>query len=53
MGLKQELMQQAETDFAGLQAAIDGLGEADMTRVWLGTWGVREILVHISHGTGR
>ena len=48
MGLKQELLQQADTDFAGLKAATAGLGEAEMTRVWLGTWGVREILAHIS-----
>ena len=26
----------------------DGLTDEDMRRVWLGSWGVREILIHIS-----
>jgi len=48
MGLKQELLQQAETEFAALKAAIAGLDQAQLTRAWLGEWGVREALVHIS-----
>ena len=39
----------AGTDtFTELEQAIEGLGDESMSRVWLGTWGVREILVHIS-----
>jgi len=34
--------------FSELQRAIDGLDEEAMGRTWLGTWGVREILIHIS-----
>ena len=47
MGLKQELLEQAESEFAALKAAVAGLDEAAMTRVWLGGWGVREILAHM------
>src|SRR5437667_10353005 len=46
MGAKQELLQQAEQEYDGLKAAIKGLDEAQMSQVWLGTWGVREILAH-------
>jgi hypothetical protein len=46
MGAKQELLQQAEQEFDGLKAAIKGLGESQMSQVWLGTWGVREIVAH-------
>jgi hypothetical protein len=46
MGAKQELLQQAEQEYDGLKAAIKGLDEPQMIQVWLGTWGVREILAH-------
>src|SRR5437667_12725735 len=46
MGAKQELLQQAEQEYDGLKAAIKGLDQAQMSQVWLGTWGVREILAH-------
>jgi hypothetical protein len=48
MGLKQELLREAETEFAALEAAIAGLDEPQLTRVAFGEWGVREALVHIS-----
>ena len=48
MSDKTTQLREAETAFAELQRAIDGLGEAAMRQVWLGTWGVREILIHIS-----
>jgi uncharacterized protein (TIGR03083 family) len=47
MGL-QELLQQAETEFAALRAALAGLDEARLTRVELGEWSVREVLAHLS-----
>lgn len=47
MGLKQDLLRQAEEEFAALEAAVAGLGEAELTRVWLGTWSVRDILAHM------
>jgi hypothetical protein len=48
MATKQELLQQAEQEYDGLKAAIKGLDEAQMSQVWLGTWGVREIAAHIA-----
>lgn len=47
-GAKQELLQQAEQEYDGLKAAIEGLDDAQMRTLWLGSWGVREILAHIS-----
>jgi hypothetical protein len=48
MSDKATLLRAAADDFAALEHAIEGLSEESMSRVWLGTWGVREILVHIS-----
>jgi hypothetical protein len=48
MGAKHELLTEAETAYNDLREAVDGIPEARMTDVWLGTWGAREILVHIS-----
>lgn len=48
MSDKATLLHEADETFQALRVAIDGLTEEAMGRVWLGTWGVREILVHIS-----
>jgi len=48
MNDKAKLLHEADEAFAGLRQAIDGLTEEQMTQVWLGMWGVREILIHIS-----
>ena len=48
MATKQELLQQAEHEYDGLKAAIKGLDESRMREVWLGQWGVREIVAHIT-----
>jgi hypothetical protein len=48
MSDKSAMVRQAEDAFAELRQAVDGLTEDQMSRVWLGTWGVREILIHIS-----
>jgi hypothetical protein len=48
MASKQQLIQQAEQEYDGLKAAIKGLDEGQMREVWLGQWGVREILAHIT-----
>lgn len=47
MELKEELLRQAEYELGALRRALVGLSDADLTRPWLGTWGVREILAHI------
>jgi hypothetical protein len=48
MSDKATLLRDADAAFGELHEAIDGLGDEAMGRVWLGTWGVREILIHIS-----
>ena len=48
MSDKSTLVREAHEAFAELDQAIDGLTEESMGRVWLGTWGVREILIHVS-----
>jgi len=45
---RMKLLQEAEETFAELQQATVGLSEDQMAEVWLGTWSVREILIHIS-----
>jgi hypothetical protein len=48
MSEKATLLRDADQAFGELRGAIEGLTDEDMRRVWLGTWGVREILIHIS-----
>jgi len=48
MGAKQELLTEAEAAYRELREAVDGVPDARMTETWLGAWGAREILVHIS-----
>lgn len=48
MSDKSALLREADEAFAELHQAIDGLDDEAMGRVWLGHWGVREILIHIS-----
>ena len=48
MSDKERMLQDESEAFTELRHAVDGLSEEEMRRVWLGTWGVREILIHIS-----
>ena len=48
MSEKATMLRDADLAFGELRGAIDGLTDEDMRRIWLGTWGVREILIHIS-----
>ena len=48
MSDKAALLREADEAFTELRLAIEGLDEEAMGRVWLGTWGVREILIHIT-----
>jgi Mycothiol maleylpyruvate isomerase N-terminal domain len=41
-------LREADEEFTGLRRAIGGLTDEQMRQVWLGTWGVREIVIHIS-----
>ncbi|OGK83386.1 MAG: hypothetical protein A2X52_05950 [Candidatus Rokubacteria bacterium GWC2_70_16] len=48
MSEKAKLIAEAEQEFAAFQRALAGLTEAQVREVWCGTWGVREIVAHIS-----
>jgi hypothetical protein len=48
MGDREDLLAEAERAYGELREAVAGLDEASMNQVWLGTWSVREILIHIS-----
>ena len=48
MSDKSALIRDADDAFAELEQAMAGLSEESMGQVWLGTWGVREILIHVS-----
>ena len=48
MGEKQIVLKQAQEAYTELERSIAGLDEARASDRWLGTWGVREILIHAS-----
>ena len=48
MGDKDRLLHDAENAFTELRETLAGLDDARMSRVFLGTWGAREIAAHIS-----
>jgi hypothetical protein len=45
---KQELLQQVEEGFQQLLAAVEDLSEEAATRIWYGSWSVRDIIAHIA-----
>jgi hypothetical protein len=48
MGNRDQLLGQLNESFEDLLGAVQDLSEEQMTRVWFGDWGVREILAHIA-----
>jgi hypothetical protein len=48
MGAKRELLGEAEAAYTELREAVDGVPDGRMTETWFGSWGAREILIHIS-----
>ena len=48
MSEKDTLLRDAETAFTELRDSLAGLDEERLGRVFLGTWGAREIVVHVS-----
>ncbi|HXG41105.1 MAG TPA: ClbS/DfsB family four-helix bundle protein [Dehalococcoidia bacterium] len=45
---RQELVHQLEQGFQELLQAIQGLSDEAATRVWYGSWSVRDIIAHIA-----
>ena len=48
MSDKDKLLREADEAYAELRQAIEGLSDDEMRQIWLGSWGVRDILIHIS-----
>lgn len=48
MGNKDKVLREASEAYGELQEAVTGLDEPQMTSTWLGTWGVKEIVIHIA-----
>jgi hypothetical protein len=48
MGARHELLTETEAAYTELREAVDGVADARMAETWLGSWGAREILIHIS-----
>ena len=48
MGDKEKVLKDCDEAYGELREAIAGLDEARSRTVWLGTWGVKEILIHIA-----
>ncbi len=45
---KDELVAELDAEFDNLLAAVDGLSDEQMLKVWYGDWSVRDILAHIT-----
>lgn len=48
MGDKEKVLKDCDEAYGELREAIAGLDEARARAIWLGTWGVKEILIHIA-----
>jgi hypothetical protein len=48
MSAKDDLLTQAAREYKAFHEAVQGLNEAHMTEVWLGTWSIKDIVAHIS-----
>ena len=48
MGDKEKVLRDADDAYEELRQAVAGLDDAQIRTVWLGSWGVKEILTHIS-----
>ena len=45
---KTELMIEAAREYAAFHESLHGLNEEHMAEVWLGTWSIKEIVVHLT-----
>ncbi len=47
MGDKEKVLRDADDAYEELRQAVTGLDETQTRTAWLGSWGVKEILIHI------
>jgi uncharacterized protein (TIGR03083 family) len=45
---RDDILKTLDTEFDALLKAVDGLGDEQMTTLWFGDWGVRDILAHVA-----
>ncbi|MBI3636272.1 MAG: ClbS/DfsB family four-helix bundle protein, partial [Candidatus Rokubacteria bacterium] len=45
---KAKLLLQAAREYEAFHEVLQGLNEAQMNEVWLGTWSVKDIVAHMS-----
>ena len=45
---RDEILHALNHEFENMMKSVEDLDEAQMTKVWFGDWGVREILAHIA-----
>jgi len=45
---RDDILNTLDTEFDALLKTVDGLSDEQMTRVWFGEWGVRDILAHVA-----
>ncbi len=45
---RDDIIETLNDEFDNLCKSVEGLDDAQMTRVWFGDWGVRDILAHIA-----
>ena len=45
---KEELLNEAAREYKDFHAALQGLNEAQLTTVWLGSWSVKDIVAHFA-----
>ena len=45
---KEELLNEAAREYKAFHEALQGLNEAQLSEVWLGTWSVKDIVAHIA-----
>jgi len=45
---RDDILKRLDAEFDSLLKSIDGLSDEQMTTVWFGEWGVRDILAHVA-----
>jgi hypothetical protein len=45
---RDEILKSLDEEFDTLLRSIEGLSDEEMTRLWFGEWGVRDVLAHVA-----
>ncbi|MBM3946753.1 MAG: ClbS/DfsB family four-helix bundle protein [SAR202 cluster bacterium] len=48
MALKDDLLKQLDEGYPAFKRTFAGLSDQQMSRVWLGTWSVKDLLAHVA-----